>query len=51
MIILPGQLHLEGWVNNELEGNTLMAVSESGYTNDEIALDWLQHFNKCTAAK
>lgn len=38
LVILPRQLHLEGWINNELDGDTLMAVSESGYANDEISL-------------
>lgn len=51
MVILSGQLHLNGWVNNELDGNTLMAVSDTGYCNDEIALAWLKHFDRFSAAR
>lgn len=51
MIILPGQLHLERWLNNELDGDTLTAVSDTRYINDEIALSWLEQFDKCSAMK
>lgn len=49
LVVLPGQLHLKGWINNELDGDTLVAVSDSGYTNDEISLAWLKHFDKFSA--
>jgi len=51
LIVLSGQLHLEGWINNELDGDTLMAISDSGYTNDEISLAWLKHFDKFSAKR
>ena len=28
-----------------------MAVSDTGYTNDEIALSWLEHFDRCSTKK
>jgi acylphosphatase len=46
LVICAAQLHLEGWVHNNLDGDTLMAISETGYTNDELALEWLKHFEK-----
>jgi len=51
LVILPGQLHLEGWINNDLADDVLMAVSESGYTNDEISLAWLKHFDQFSARR
>ena len=43
---------LISWVNilhkwcqdNNLVGETLIGTTETGYTNDDTALDWLQHF-------
>jgi hypothetical protein len=32
----------------DLPNDYLITVSESGYSNDKSALDWLQHFNKQT---
>ncbi|TKA66365.1 hypothetical protein B0A49_07680, partial [Cryomyces minteri] len=51
LVVLPGQLHLEGWINNELDDDVLMAVSDSGYTNDEISLAWFEHFDKFSAKR
>lgn len=50
-VILPGQLHLEGWIHNDLDDHTLIAVSDTGYCNDEIALDWLKHFGRFSALR
>ena len=47
--VAPGLVHLERWY----EGGTLseesrIAVSSSGYSNDELAIDWLHFFQKHT---
>ena len=44
LVILQGQLILDKWAFNDLHGDTLLAVSESGYSNDDIAFAWLKHF-------
>ncbi|KAF2179599.1 hypothetical protein K469DRAFT_798738 [Zopfia rhizophila CBS 207.26] len=31
-----------------LDPQMLLGVSESGYSNDQIALDYIKHFNKFT---
>ena len=36
--------HMEHWFNASLAEEVVFAVSESGYTNDEITLEWLHHF-------
>lgn len=47
MLILPGSLHLEDWTTKtNLEDNVLMAVSETGYSNDVLGLKWLYHFDR-----
>ena len=47
--VAPGLVHLERWY----EGGTLseesrIAVSSSGYSNEELAIDWLHFFQKHT---
>jgi hypothetical protein len=42
-------VHLERWYRlDNLPGDYRIAVSPKGYTNDEIALDWIRHFDSCT---
>jgi hypothetical protein len=43
-------IHQERWYTNaDLEDNACIAVSENGYSNDELGLRWLEHFDKFTA--
>lgn len=52
MLILSGKQHLEKWCEeNDLDDNVAFAVSDSGYSNDEISLEWLEHFDKHTRKK
>ena len=40
MLILSGQQHLEKWVEeNNLDDDVALAVSDNGYSNDEISLE------------
>ena len=46
-LILSGQVHMSNWYQQpELEDETIIALSSTGYSNDEISLKWIQHFNK-----
>ncbi len=45
MIIIAGVNILEKWGHNDLAEDILLATSESGYSNDNLALEWLQHFD------
>jgi hypothetical protein len=47
-VILPGVQIFESWVDNNLDGDTLLAVSATGYTDDLIGLRWLHHFDQLT---
>jgi DDE superfamily endonuclease len=51
MIIIAAKLHMESWYKNELPDDVLLAVSETGYSNDELSLQWIQHFNKFTTPR
>jgi len=49
-LILTGAVHLAKWyTQTTVPDDYLIAVSESGYTNDELSLEWLKHFNKWSA--
>lgn len=51
-LILSGKVHLKQWYNMpELAGDTVIAVSDSGYSNDVLSLDWLRHFDQHTKKK
>ena len=45
MLILPGKNHLEKWYD-DLGDNVLVGVSDSGYTNDELSYQYIQHFHR-----
>lgn len=47
---LPNMLILSGnnTQKNDLEGNVSFVVSGSGYSNNEIEVQWLEHFEECT---
>ena len=46
MLILKATQHLFQWyTHTEIPGNYLLDVSDTGYSNDELALDWIQHFD------
>jgi hypothetical protein len=42
MVILPGKRHLERNFPPGLPDDVLMAVSDTGYNNDELSMDWLR---------
>jgi hypothetical protein len=51
MLILPGVTLLEREFDNDINDNVLFAINKetgSGYSNDQLALDWLEMFEKAT---
>ena len=46
-IILPGKLHQAGWYQG-LPASWILAISDNGWTTDELGYEWIQHFNRCT---
>ncbi|KAG6989149.1 hypothetical protein FocnCong_v021063 [Fusarium oxysporum f. sp. conglutinans] len=48
-IIGSGQYHLANWYREcNLPGDWVIALSENGWTNNQLGLDWLQHFDRST---
>jgi DDE superfamily endonuclease/Tc5 transposase DNA-binding domain len=45
MLILTGKVHLARFYE-DLRGDIMIGLSESGYTNDELSYDYIQHFER-----
>lgn len=39
------------FIYNDIDGKVAMAVSDTGYNNDELNLHWLENFDKHTCKK
>jgi DDE superfamily endonuclease len=46
VVIVPGGTIMESWFHENMTGHEVVAVSPSGYTNEEICVRWLDHFIK-----
>ena len=46
VVICPGEKIIETWIHDNLTSAEAIAVSQTGYTNENIALAWLDHFIK-----
>jgi hypothetical protein len=48
-VIAPGKVHLRYWYDqSSLPKDMVVALSENGWTNDDLALQWIKHFDKHT---
>lgn len=47
-VIFAGKLHQMTWYQAGLPATWKIAVSENGWTNDELGLQWIQHFHQNT---
>jgi len=51
-IIIPGSLYMEDWyLKTSISDDSLIGVSETGYTNDILAMSWLEHFEKFSSRR
>lgn len=49
-IIGAGQYHLANWYQDStLPGDWAITTTQTGWTDNETGLEWLKHFNRCTA--
>jgi hypothetical protein len=49
-IIGAGQYHLANWYREcDLPGDWVIATSKNGWTNNELGLEWLKHFDRSTS--
>jgi hypothetical protein len=44
VLIIPGKMHMESWYHESLSSTERILLSDSSYTNDQLAMEWLQHF-------
>ncbi|KFY20625.1 hypothetical protein V493_07644 [Pseudogymnoascus sp. VKM F-4281 (FW-2241)] len=49
VLVIPGKIHMDSWYHTNLEGTELVLLSDSGFSNSQLALRWLQHFAEHTA--
>jgi hypothetical protein len=51
-LIFAGKYHLSAWYEEaEIPRDWAIAVSDNGWTNNELGVDWLKHFNAHTKAR
>ncbi|OBS17525.1 hypothetical protein FPOA_26337 [Fusarium poae] len=51
-IIGAGQYHLANWYrDSNLPGDWAIATSPNGWTDNEVGLEWLKHFDRCTSKR
>lgn len=52
LIILKGKQHQASWYEcGVLPRDWVIAVSDKGWTDNHIGLEWIKHFNKCTQSR
>jgi len=51
MIIIKEVHILAKWSANDIDDDTLFNTSDISYSNDDLAIDWLRHFIRCTQGK
>jgi hypothetical protein len=50
-IVFAGQHHLSTWYEEDIPHDWAIAVSDNGWTTNEIGVEWLKHFIKHTKGK
>jgi hypothetical protein len=50
-LIFAGQYHLSAWYEEDILRDWAIAVSDNGWTNNELGVEWLKHFNAHTKAR
>jgi hypothetical protein len=46
-MILKGKLHQASWYR-DLPSDWVVALSDNGWTNNELGVEWIKHFNRHT---
>jgi hypothetical protein len=49
-VIIEGSWCMEAWANENFTGMELLLLSDTGYTNEELGIQWLDHFISYTSA-
>jgi hypothetical protein len=52
LIIYKGRVHISAWyMEDDIPHDWKLSVSENGWTNNMLGLEWLKHFDKHTKAR
>ena len=51
IVICLGKRYITNWFYNNLEGREQVVLSNTGYINEKISIDWLGHFIKYAGAR
>jgi len=49
-IICLGKYFMESWFHDNFNSDELLLLSETGYMNEEVTIEWLKYFIKHTGA-
>jgi hypothetical protein len=44
VVVIQGKHIMADWITPEMDPDMLILTSEKGFTNNEIAVQWLKHF-------
>jgi hypothetical protein len=50
-LILTGQYHFSAWYEANIPRDWVIAVSDNGWTTNELGVEWLKHFDAHTKAR
>jgi hypothetical protein len=50
-LIIQGQLHITSWTQDLIDKRTRFNISDTGFINSDIALDYLTHLIEHTGAR
>jgi hypothetical protein len=50
-LIFAGKYHLSAWYEEDIPRDWVIAVSDNGWTNNELGVEWLKHFNAHTRTR
>jgi hypothetical protein len=50
-LIFAGQYHLSAWYEEDIPRDWAIGVSDNGWTNNELGVEWLKHFNAHTKTR
>ncbi|RAQ98564.1 putative transposase [Stemphylium lycopersici] len=50
-LIFAGQYHLSAWYEEDIPRDWAIAVSDNGWTNNELGVEWLKHFDAYTRTR
>ena len=50
-LIFAGQYHLSAWYEEDILRDWVIAVSDNGWTNNKLGVEWLKHFDAHTKTR